>query len=51
MNNNQNFHVKVKKFTWKNYILIIREKDFQLKKEKSKKIRYNYIFINECSCI
>ena len=37
MNNNQNFHVKVKKFTWKNYILIIREKDFQLKKEKSKK--------------
>ena len=37
MNNNQNFHVKVKKFTWRNYILIIREKDFQLKKEKSKK--------------
>ena len=32
----QEFHVKIKKFTWKKYILSIRENDFQLKKEKSK---------------
>ena len=35
MEKNQ-FHIKIKNFTWKNYILIIRENDFQLKKEKSK---------------
>ena len=38
MNQNLQFHVKVKSFGWKNYILIIREDDFQLKKEKSKNI-------------
>ena len=32
----QEFHVKIKHFTWKSYILKIRENDFQLKKEKSK---------------
>ena len=42
MEKNQ-FHIKIKNFTWKNYILIIRENDFQLKKEK-----FKYILINEC---
>ena len=35
MDNKQNFHVKIKNFTWRNYTLIIRDDDFQLKKEKS----------------
>ena len=30
----QEFHVKIKSFTRPNYILIIRDKDFQLKREK-----------------
>ena len=36
MDNKHKFHVKIKNFAWRNYILIIREDDFQLKKEKSK---------------
>ena len=37
MENNQEFSVKIKNFTWKNYKLIIREKDFQLIKQNSLK--------------
>jgi hypothetical protein len=36
MNKKKEFYVKIKSFTWKKNILIIRENDFQLKKEKSK---------------
>ena len=36
MDNKHKFHVKIKNIAWRNYILIIREEDFQLKKEKSK---------------
>ena len=38
MNKKQEFYVKVKSFTWKNHLLIIRENDFQLKKKKAKDI-------------
>ena len=37
MENNQEFNVKIKNFTWKNYKLIIREKDLQLIKQNSLK--------------
>ena len=47
MNKKQEFHVKIKSFGWKKYILIIREDDFQLKKEKSKsKDKYTYSLMN-----
>ena len=36
MSKNLEFKVKIKSFSWKNYYLIIRENDFQLKKEKTK---------------
>ena len=36
MDQKHEFHVKLKNITWRNYLLIIREEDFQLKKEKSK---------------
>ena len=36
MKKNNEFLVKIKNFTWKNYFLIIGENDFQLIKEKSK---------------
>ncbi len=39
MNIKKEFRVKVKYLTWKKYYLIIRENDFQLKKEKAKSIR------------
>ena len=45
MNKKQEFKVKIKSFRWKNYYLIIRENDFQLKKEKSKYF-YTYSLIN-----
>ena len=45
MNKKQEFRVKIKSFRWKNYYLIIRENDFQLKKEKSKYF-YTYSLIN-----
>jgi hypothetical protein len=38
MNKKQEFYVKIKNFTWKSYLLMIRESDFQLKKKKSKDI-------------
>ena len=41
----QEFKVKIKSFTWKKYYLIIRENDFQLKKEK-KKHYYTYSLDN-----
>ena len=41
MNKKQEFHIKIKNFTWRNYLLIIRENDFQLKKEKSKNKNIN----------
>ena len=31
MNKKQEFYVKIKNFTWKSYLLMIRESDFQLK--------------------
>ena len=34
MNKNE-YYVKVKKIVWSNYILTLRENDFQLKKGKS----------------
>ena len=47
MEKNSQFHIKIKYFTWKSYILIIREKDFQLLKEKSKKKKIKtYSLIN-----
>ena len=45
MNIKTQFRVKVKSLRWKNYYLIIRENDFQLKKEKSKSY-YTYSLIN-----
>ena len=36
MNKKLEFKVKIKSFRWKNYYLIIRDNDFQLKKEKTK---------------
>ena len=36
MNTNQEFHVKVKRIVWSNYILILRDNDFQLKKVKAR---------------
>ena len=47
MEKNQ-FHIKIKNFTWKNYILIIRENDFQLKKEKKILL---HLFLRKCSSI
>ena len=47
MEQNSQFHIKIKYFTWKSYILIIREKDFQLLKEKSNKKKLKtYSIIN-----
>ena len=45
MNKKTEFKVKLKSFSWKNYYLIIRENDFQLKKEK-KKYYYTYSLAN-----
>ena len=45
MNKKTEFKVKIKSFSWKNYYLIIRENDFQLKKEK-KKYYYTYSLAN-----
>ena len=36
MSKNLEFKVQIKSFSWKNYFLIIRENDFQLKKAKTK---------------
>ena len=41
MSKNLEFKVQIKSFSWNNYFLIIRENDFQLKKEK-KKYYYTY---------
>ena len=49
MNKKLEFKVKIKSFRWKNYFLIIRENDFQLKKEKKKILLH--LFIRKCSCI
>ena len=45
MNKKHEFKVQIKSFRWKNYFLIIRENDFQLKKEK-KKYYYTYSLEN-----
>ena len=45
MNKKKEFKVKIKSFSWKTYYLIIRENDFQLKKEK-KKYYYTYSLKN-----
>ena len=45
MNKTQQFKVQIKSFRWKNYFLIIRDNDFQLKKEK-KKYYYTYSLEN-----